>query len=218
MDTGSLSDLTTWKYTWTNIKYSDARFDFRDVKLILNNGFGDIQMMKVDFPALKEWKIDALQTSNQWFLPKESYVELEFTDFDINLNTQLELLENGNLKPSVFEISINFGNSYFYHENAIVSFVMGQFVEFAIVVIENATYFVGQYIFSSILTPMLSTFTSDYQLSFSAVDMLPGQDSTDQFVLDWRSTHTPYIGDGFIDMFVNGNLIYDGQTCDIKQT
>lgn len=124
MEAGFLTDLFTWKYHWEKIKYSDARFDFKDVKLILNNAFG-AQMLKVDFPALKEWKIDALQTSNSWILPDSSYVELEFTDFDVNFNTELELYETGFLKPVVYEIEIKFGNSYFYHENAIVAFIMG---------------------------------------------------------------------------------------------
>jgi hypothetical protein len=88
LEAGVLPDLFTWKYHWQNIKYSDARFDFRDIKLVLNNALG-AQMLKVDFPALKEWKIDALQTSNSWLLPESSYVELEFTDFDVNFNTQL---------------------------------------------------------------------------------------------------------------------------------
>jgi len=52
-------------------------------------------------------------------------------------------MQSGFLRPVVYGIDIRFGNSYFYHDNAIVAFVMNQFVEFAIVIIENSTYFVG---------------------------------------------------------------------------
>jgi hypothetical protein len=51
---------------------------------------------------------------------------------------------------------------------------MNQFVEFAIVVIENSTYFVGQYIFSSLLGPMMSQFLNDYKFNID-VNKLPGQ-------------------------------------------
>jgi hypothetical protein len=130
-------------------------------------------MLKVDFPALKEWKIDALQKTNSWIWP-ETYVELEFTDFDVNFNTQLELYESGFLKPVVYELEIKFGNTYVYHENWLISFVMGQFIEFAIVVIENSTYFVGQYIFSGLLGPMIAKFTNGYQLPLTLKDIFPG--------------------------------------------
>jgi hypothetical protein len=58
LEIGFLTDLVTWSWDWTDIHYSDARFDFKDVKLILNNKF-EVPMLRVDFPAIKEWKIDA---------------------------------------------------------------------------------------------------------------------------------------------------------------
>lgn len=176
-------------------------------------------MLKVDFPAIKEWKIDASQKTNSWLLPEESHVELEFTDFDINFNTQLELFDDGFLKPVVYELEVKFGSTYVYHDNFILSFIMGQFIEFAIVVIENSTYFVGQYIFSSLLAPMLAKFTNGYQLPLTLYDMYPGQGKTsDQFVLDYRSTHMPVIGNGYLDLFIVGDLLYNGEGCNLQST
>lgn len=149
-------------------------------------------------------------------MPAESYVELEFTDFDINFNTQLELLENGFLKPVVYELEVKFGSSYFYHDNFLIAFYMNQLVEFAIVVIENSTYFVGQYIFSSLLGPMITEFTHGYTLPFQISNPLPGQIATDNFVLDYRHTHKPFIGDGFIDMYLVGDLVFRGEICQIE--
>lgn len=59
LDIPPFTEFLTYKIHWDKIRYSDARFDFKDIKLVLNNAY-DMQMLKVDFPALKEWKIDAL--------------------------------------------------------------------------------------------------------------------------------------------------------------
>jgi len=33
---GLIADFLTWKFTWRDIKYSDAVFDINDIKLVLN--------------------------------------------------------------------------------------------------------------------------------------------------------------------------------------
>ena len=81
-------------------------------------------MLKIDFPALKEWKISAMQESNSWLLPDFSKVELEFKDFDLDLNVDLKLQPDGFLDTVVYATDIKFGDSYFYHDNAIIAFVM----------------------------------------------------------------------------------------------
>lgn len=58
---------------------------------------------------------------------------------------------------------IKFGDSYLYHDNAIIAFVMHQFIYFAIVIVENSVYFVGQYIFSNMLGPVMDTFLDHYR-------------------------------------------------------
>jgi len=74
-------------------------------------------MMKIDFPAFKEWKISADQSINTWMLPETSKVTLEFHDFEFDINCQLKCTDMGYLKPVVYSAKINFGESYLYHDN-----------------------------------------------------------------------------------------------------
>jgi hypothetical protein len=41
-------------------------------------------LIKFDFPAVKNWEIDANQEINSILLPSDSKVELIFKDFDID--------------------------------------------------------------------------------------------------------------------------------------
>lgn len=107
-------------------------------------------------------------------MPDFSPIRLEFDNFDVDFNCDLELMQEGYLKPIVYAIDIKFGKSYFYHDNAIVAFVAHQFVEFAIVIIENSTYFVGQYIFTGMLGPVLTSFLNNYQMNLPINDFFPG--------------------------------------------
>jgi hypothetical protein len=108
-DLGPLSFLTMWEYNWTDIKYSEERLDFKDIKLAFSNR-GDNQMIRVDLPVIKSLEITAFQTSNSWFSP-HSDVEFFFRKFDVKIHSGLELLETGYLKPDITEMQINFGAS-----------------------------------------------------------------------------------------------------------
>ena len=55
---GMFFDFYSYKVEWTNITYTAADLDIKDVKVILSKGAG-IPLIKVDFPALKKWEIDA---------------------------------------------------------------------------------------------------------------------------------------------------------------
>jgi len=144
-------------------------------------------------------------------------VELEFQDFDFDFNCDLALKPEGYLDPVVYAVDIKFGNSYFYHDNAIVSFVMHQFIEFAIVIIENSVYFVGQYIFNGMIGPILTEFLNNYQLNLNIPAYFPGaQTASADVTIDYRNTMTPYIGEGYIDLFFLGEMIYNGQGCELE--
>lgn len=71
--------------------------------------------------------------------------------------------ENGYVDPVVYDADIKFGSSYLYHDNKIMAFVMHQFVYFAIVIIENSVYFVGDYIFSEMMGPVVDKMLGHYQ-------------------------------------------------------
>lgn len=51
-------DWLSYKVEWTDITYTSADLDIKDVKVILSKGAG-IPLIKVDFPALKKWEIHA---------------------------------------------------------------------------------------------------------------------------------------------------------------
>ena len=100
-------------------------------------------MLKFSFPALKEVKISAQQTTDAWWYPDESRVELEFSDFKISVLTDLQVTSKGYLKPWIYSCHMSFGDSYFYHDNQFVAFIMYEVIEFFLVVWENSIYFFG---------------------------------------------------------------------------
>jgi hypothetical protein len=162
----------------------------------------------VDFPVIKQWEIDATQEVNSWILPSKSKVELIFEDFDIGFQTDLVLDANGYLDPVVYDCDIKFGKSYLYHDNKIVAFVMHQFVYFAIVIIENSVYFVGDYIFSNMMGPIMDQMLNHYTTSVVLKSPFAGQHSSALFEFDFRNTQSPFIGQGYMDMYFLGELLY----------
>ena len=115
----------------------------------------------------------------------------------------------------MYDADIHFGESYLYHDNPIVAFFMHQFIYFGIVIIENSVYFVGQYIFTNMMGPVMDSFLNHYMFPFAFPSLVRGQNSWDIFTLDFRNTQSPYIGDGWIDFFINGELLYGGEGCEI---
>ena len=85
-----------------------------------------------------------------------------FKDFKFDFDTDFRLDDNGYLDPIVKKCDISFGESYLFHDNVIVGFFMHQFVYFGIVIIENSSYFVGEYIFSNMMGPVLDNFLNHY--------------------------------------------------------
>ena len=204
---GMFLDILTWKVDWTNITYTQATLDISDVKFNLTRAY-DLSLIKIDFPAIKKWEIDATQTINSILLPSTSKVELIFEDFDIDFQTDLVLDENGYLDPVVYDCDIKFGKSYLYHDNKIVAFVMHQFVYFAIVIVENSVYFVGDYIFSNMMGPIMDQALNHYHTGVILLSPFHGQNSRAQFDFDFRNTQSPFIGDGYMDSFILGELTY----------
>ena len=98
------------------------------------------------------------------------------------------LEENGYLKPRVYAMDLTFGSTSFYHDDPWVAFFMNEWVEFMIVIIQNSCYFVGTYIFSATLGPMMTTALNNYTAVLPFKDFLPGQESTADFTIDYRMT------------------------------
>jgi len=116
--------------------------------------------------------------------------------------------ENGYLDPIIKDIDISFGKSYLYHDNKIVAFVMHQFIYFGIIIVENSAYFAGNILFSRFLGPMMDEALNHYSTSFFLDSPLNGQDTWAVFDFDWKSTQSPSIGNGYIDLFILGEMFY----------
>ena len=85
---------------------------------------------------------------------------------------------------------------------------MHQFVYFGIVIIENSVYFIGDYIFSNMAGPLMDNALNHYQTHVVLGTPFPGQTSNAAFTFDFRNTRSPFIGDGFMDSYITGELIY----------
>ena len=116
--------------------------------------------------------------------------------------------ENGYLDPIIKDIDISFGKSYLYHDNKIVAFVMHQFIYFGIIIVENSAYFAGNILFSRFLGPMMDEALNHYSTSFFLDSPLNGQETWAVFDFDWKSTQSPVIGNGYIDLFILGEMFY----------
>lgn len=138
---------------------------------------------------------------------------LEFHDFDVKFNTEFEWIGNGYLKPVIYAMDLNWGETKFYHEDPFLSFFFFQLIKFMQVIIKNSIYFLGDYIFSGMAEPTLTTIMNNYQLPVHLKEAFKGQNGQDDFVIDFRQTMQPFIGEGFIDLMASGELIYNGEGC-----
>jgi hypothetical protein len=93
---------------------------------------------------------------------------------------------------------------------------MHQFLYFGLVIIENSVYFVGEYIFTNMLGPVMDGFLNHYKFPFAWPSMVRGQNTWDFFNLDFRNVKSPIISEGQIDFFASGELLYKGEDCDIE--
>lgn len=206
---GFFFNLLNWKIDWTDIVSKKPDLDIKDIKLNFTKKY-DFSLVKLDFPAIKEWEIDAMQEVNSWILPSKSQVELIFKDFDVDFACDFKLDDKGYLDPIFYDVDIKFGESYLYHDNKIMAFVMHQFVFFGIVIVQNSVYFVGNIILSDIGGPIMDEFLNDYKMQIS----LPSPFKTESykkstFTFDYRNTQSPNIQEGYIDLFFLGEILYE---------
>jgi hypothetical protein len=170
-------------------------------------------MLKVNFPTLEHWKISSFLHIDSFIFPDNSEVILEFKNLDIKFNCVFDVNDMGYLKPIVYATDLKLGETTFYHENWFIQIFTFHLVKFTLVMIQTATYFFGEYIFSGMMEPILSTFLDYYQLFIVLPSAFDGQTSWDYFTIDWRQVGIPQIGDGFMDMFVHGETLYRGEGC-----
>ena len=85
----------------------------------------------------------AIQESNLFLIPEKSNIHITISDFKFDFEASFKLEDKGYLNPIVKSCHINLGNSYIYHENPIIAFIMHQVLYYLKVVIENTAYFVA---------------------------------------------------------------------------
>mmetsp|Transcript_7036 Transcript_7036/g.11835 ORF Transcript_7036/g.11835 Transcript_7036/m.11835 type:complete len:121 (+) Transcript_7036:363-725(+) len=100
-------------------------------------------MLKFNFPAIELWHIKAHLEDNSWILPNESDIVIVIEDLDLNINTDFQLDDHGFLDPVIYNVNIDFGETSVYHENQFISFIIHEFVTLFLVIVQNATYFLG---------------------------------------------------------------------------
>jgi hypothetical protein len=59
-----------WVYhiTFTDFKYETPKLDVKEIQVQFTE-FSGTPMIKVDFPAIESWKIEAMSHANTWILP-----------------------------------------------------------------------------------------------------------------------------------------------------
>ena len=209
----ALFGLIDYTFTWTEITYENPSFDLVDTTINFHNTFG-FEVLKMNFPTLKEWKIHANQHVNSFFAPKSSPVYFEFKDFDFMLNLNFDRKDNGYLHPNVMSTDIKFGESFFYHDDWVQAVIWHQTIKYALVIIQNSVYFAGQHIFNGMLEPVMTKYLNYYQLEVVLPSPFKGQWSEDVFTFDLRHTEQPFIGENYMDMFIYGAVSYNGFKCE----
>lgn len=71
------------------------------------------------------------------------------------------------LDPIVQDCDIDFGRrSYFRHNNKYLEYLMHQFIVLSVQIIEQSSFFMGQYMFTELLGPVLDTYLRHYEWRF----------------------------------------------------
>jgi len=93
----------------------------------------------------------------------------------------------------VYDTSITFGQSYLYHTNMWLSILMHQVVYFTIVCFENSVWFMGDYVFSKMLGPVVDDLLDDYTTRITLPSPFKGQTTEAEFKFDFKNTDAPSI-------------------------
>jgi hypothetical protein len=149
-------------------------------------------------------------------LPADSPVKFTFRDFDFDLDADFELGEDGYLDPIVYSAKIRFGESELTHDNFILGFFMHQWVKYTIIIVENSAQFIGQFMFTHMLGPILDEMMNHYRIQLHLASPLLGQGTVAPFTFDYRSVRSPDIQDGYVDLHILGELFHNNYQCDLQ--
>lgn len=86
-------------------------------------------------------------------------------NFDVGADLALVCDQaTGFLKPTIYKAWLHWGDSDFYHDNWFIQAILHQFVEFALVMIENSSYFIGDILYTRFGEPVMTSFLNGYKL------------------------------------------------------
>lgn len=132
------------------------------------------------------------------------------------MTSGLALQEDGYLMPEINAIEVKFGASEVKHDDWFAQFCMGQIIDLAMVVIENSSYFIGKYVYSQQMQPILTYALNNYRLPFHFSNLIPGQKARGEFELDLKNTYQPFIGDNMLELYFTGELFLNNKSCGVN--
>ena len=135
-------------------------------------------------------------------------MEFEIQDLDLKFNTYFKTTPEGYLNPVVTNADIKFGKTKIYHDDWFLALVFDQWIKLMMIIVQNAVYFMGEYIFSGMFEPILTRYMQQYKIPIHLGEAFHGQSGQDDFHLDIRNIYPPYIGDGYMDMYLVGETWY----------
>jgi hypothetical protein len=118
----------SWSVDYEDIEYTDLDLRLEDITFELTRMDGMWGEILMDMPALKYWAISATQDFHHWYYPSKSEIIVYIEDFDVDFGFDLKLDEKGYLDPVVWDVVINYGDSYVWHDNWYVQYTMHQFL------------------------------------------------------------------------------------------
>jgi hypothetical protein len=187
---GFFFNLFKIQIDWTDIKSSQFDLDVADTYVDLVQ-VHDKHLIHVEFPAIRHWEVTAHQHMNTWFLPRDSAVALSLQYIDFNFQTDLKLDKNGYLDPYLETCSIDIGKSKILYSQHLIELLAHETFDLMVVIIEQSVSFIGEYVFTHTLGPLIDAYTNHYQFEFWWWSQWPGKWDYDKFSLDARNVRDP---------------------------
>jgi len=214
-DFALLFGFLRYKMLMKNIDYKPPQLDFMNTTIIFDNEFNK-QHIKVNFPAIKSWKVESDVSINCMLFPEDTRMMFDMEDIIFKFNTELKVTPEGWINPNIWAIDLNWGHSQFYHENAFAALIFDQTIHYLMVIVQNALYFMGEIILNGMLEPPLTQGLNYYQLPFGLKGPFNGQDTYDHFSIDLRHhpKFHPAVNKGYLDLFLIGETSYKDLNCE----
>ena len=75
----------------------------------------------------------------------------------------------------MFAIDIKMGETMIVHDDAVIEFLMHNLIKFVELSIENSSYFLGEFMFTNLLGPIIDHALNHYHTTLWFRSMIPGQ-------------------------------------------